>query len=65
MHMGLPNGLSAEHWVLSNSDSIHKLHEEFIESGADILLTCTFGASKTDWNRTTLKVNFQKSTKKQ
>lgn len=64
MHMGLPNGLSAEHWVLSNSDSIHKLHEEFIESGADILLTCTFGASKTRLEQNHLESEFSKINQK-
>jgi 5-methyltetrahydrofolate--homocysteine methyltransferase len=42
---GLPNGLAAESWVLDQPDQIIKLHKDFISAGADIILTCTFGAS--------------------
>jgi 5-methyltetrahydrofolate--homocysteine methyltransferase len=42
---GLPAGISAETWVLQQSESIIQLHKDFIAAGADIILTCTFGAS--------------------
>jgi len=42
---GLPNSMSAETWVLEQPDQITKLHKDFISAGADIILTCTFGAS--------------------
>jgi 5-methyltetrahydrofolate--homocysteine methyltransferase len=42
---GLPNGMTAETWVLDQPDQIIKLHMDFISAGADIILTCTFGAS--------------------
>ena len=42
---GLPHGTTAEHWVLDQPDQILRLHEEFIAAGADLILTCTFGAT--------------------
>jgi len=42
---GLTRGLPSEVWVLENPEAIVTLHRDFIESGADIILTCTFGAS--------------------
>jgi 5-methyltetrahydrofolate--homocysteine methyltransferase len=43
---GLPVGASAELWVLENPDAIKALNLAFIQAGADILLTCTFGATR-------------------
>ena len=43
---GLPHGTSAEDWVLNNPDAISRLHKDFLEAGSDIILTCTFGASR-------------------
>jgi 5-methyltetrahydrofolate--homocysteine methyltransferase len=43
---GLPVGAAAEAWVLENPDGIQKLNRAFIDSGSDILLTCTFGATR-------------------
>jgi 5-methyltetrahydrofolate--homocysteine methyltransferase len=42
---GLPRGLAAEAWLFEQPDSIQRLHQDFVEAGADILLTNTFGAS--------------------
>jgi 5-methyltetrahydrofolate--homocysteine methyltransferase len=42
---GLPRGVSSEAWVLDNPQEIIKLHQDFIEAGAQIILTCTFGAN--------------------
>ena len=42
---GLPRGVSGESWVLEKPEEIVRLHSDFIKAGADILLTCTFGAS--------------------
>lgn len=44
--MGLPVGAAAETWVLERPDAISDLNRSFIEAGADIILTCTFGATK-------------------
>jgi len=43
---GLPNGKSGEAWVLENPQAILQLEKDFIAAGSDILLTCTFGASR-------------------
>ena len=43
---GLPNGKPGELWVLENPDEIVRLETDFIHAGADIILTCTFGASR-------------------
>jgi len=42
---GLPRGMPGEAWVLERPDEIVRLLGDFIQAGADILLTCTFGAS--------------------
>ena len=42
---GLGRGVSAERWVLDNPDQIVRLHCDFIESGANLILTSTFGAT--------------------
>jgi len=44
--LGLPVGAAAELWVLENPDAIKTLNQAFIQAGADILLTCTFGATR-------------------
>ena len=43
---GLPHGISAEDWVMNNPDAISRLHQDFLQAGSDIILTCTFGASQ-------------------
>lgn len=43
---GLPNGKPGELWVLENPGEIVRLETDFIHAGADIILTCTFGASR-------------------
>ncbi len=42
---GLKKGMAAEVWVLEKPEEIIRLHRDFLDSGADIILTCTFGAS--------------------
>lgn len=42
---GLPRGTSSEAWVLENPKEIISLHQDFIQAGAQIILTCTFGAN--------------------
>jgi 5-methyltetrahydrofolate--homocysteine methyltransferase len=43
---GLPDGKSGEAWVLENPQTVAQLGKDFIAAGAEILLTCTFGASR-------------------
>ena len=42
---GLPRGVAGELWVLEKPEEILRLHRDFIEAGADIVLTCTFGGT--------------------
>lgn len=46
MARGLPQGKAAEEWILDKPEEILKLHKDFINAGAEIILTCTFGGSK-------------------
>ncbi len=43
---GLPQGKTAEEWVLENPEKILQLHTDFINAGSDIILTSTFGGSR-------------------
>jgi 5-methyltetrahydrofolate--homocysteine methyltransferase len=42
---GLLKGKAPESWVEEKPEEIIRLEKDFIRSGADIILTCTFGAS--------------------
>jgi 5-methyltetrahydrofolate--homocysteine methyltransferase len=42
---GLPGGETAESWVISQPDKIIQLHKDFINAGANIILTNTFSGS--------------------
>jgi 5-methyltetrahydrofolate--homocysteine methyltransferase len=42
---GLPSELTAESWVMDHPEHVSQLHQEFINAGADIILTSTFNAS--------------------
>ncbi len=42
---GLPRGVVSETWLFERPDAILGLHSDFLQAGADILLTNTFGAS--------------------
>jgi len=42
---GLPRGVASEQWVLDQPEEILRLERDFIQAGAQILLTCTFGAN--------------------
>jgi len=43
---GLPAGVTAEVWVLENPEAIKALNQAFIQAGAEVLLTCTFGGTR-------------------
>jgi len=43
---GLSRGLPGEVWVLEKPEKILELETQFIEAGSEIILTCTFGASR-------------------
>ena len=40
---GLPTGVAPEEWNISHPDEIIKLHREYLDAGADIIKTNTFG----------------------
>jgi 5-methyltetrahydrofolate--homocysteine methyltransferase len=42
---GLPGGMLAENWVIEQPEKIIRLHTDFIEAGANIILTCTFNGT--------------------
>lgn len=44
--MGLPIGAAAEVMVMEQPDAVQRLHLAFIEAGAQIVLTCTFGGTR-------------------
>jgi 5-methyltetrahydrofolate--homocysteine methyltransferase len=43
--MGMEPGLAPEEWLFQAPERVVELHRAFAAAGADILLTCTFGAS--------------------
>lgn len=44
--MGLAPGQPPEAWVLEQPEKILSLAERFVDAGADIILTCTFGGTR-------------------
>lgn len=45
MARGLPTGVAPEEWNITHPDEIIKLHREYLDAGADIIKTNTFGIS--------------------
>jgi methionine synthase I (cobalamin-dependent) len=48
---GLPKGHAPEIWNLENPQAILELHKSYIDAGADIILTNTFGGSRARLDR--------------
>jgi len=48
---GLPAGMSPEAWLLENPDPVMDMHRAYIEAGAELVLTCTFGGTRTRLER--------------
>jgi len=48
---GLPTGTSPEGWLLENPDPVRDVHRAYVEAGADLILTCTFGGTRTRLER--------------
>ncbi len=44
--VGLTGGMHAEDWVLDCPEKILDLEKAFVKAGSDIVLTCTFGATR-------------------
>jgi 5-methyltetrahydrofolate--homocysteine methyltransferase len=43
---GLPTGLPPEVWLLENPDPVRDVHIAYLEAGAELILTCTFGGTR-------------------
>jgi 5-methyltetrahydrofolate--homocysteine methyltransferase len=43
--MGMAIGVAPEEWIIDEPEKVRGLHRAFIEAGADIILTNTFGAT--------------------
>lgn len=43
---GLPIGAAPERWVLENPAAVQELHQKYLEAGADLILTTTFGGTR-------------------
>ncbi len=44
--MGLESGEPPEFWIVHNPAPVMKLHQDFVDAGADIILTNTFGCNR-------------------
>lgn len=44
---GLPTGTPGEAWILERPEEIRKLHHAYVEAGSHLILTSTFGGSRT------------------
>ncbi len=44
---GLPTGMPSEAWVLERPAEILKLHQAYVEAGSQLILTSTFGGTRT------------------
>ena len=42
---GLEPGVAPEEWLFDSPDRVIGLHRAFVDAGADVILTCTFGAT--------------------
>ena len=43
---GLPPGRPGEAWVLERPEAVVAVHQAYIEAGADLILSCTFGGTR-------------------
>ncbi len=43
---GLPVGRPGESWVLEKPEAIAAIHRAYMEAGAELILTCTFGGTR-------------------
>jgi len=49
--MGMPAGVCPELWGLENQNIIKEVHTSYLQSGAQIIYTCTFGANRFKLNQ--------------
>ena len=43
---GLPPGIPPEGWLLDNAEAVLGVHRAYIDAGSELILTCTFGATR-------------------
>ena len=43
---GLPSGMAPDRWNLENPDAIETMHRGYVDAGADLILTNTFGSNR-------------------
>ncbi len=48
---GLPPGTPPEGWLLERPEAVISVHRAYMDAGADLILTCTFGATRTRLER--------------
>ena len=48
---GLPTGMAPEAWLLESPDPVRGVHSAYIEAGSDLILSCTFGGTRTRLTR--------------
>ncbi|MDY7076757.1 MAG: homocysteine S-methyltransferase family protein [Chloroflexota bacterium] len=51
---GLPTGMAPEAWLLENPDPVRGVHSAYLEAGSNLILTCTFGGTRTRLERSGL-----------
>jgi 5-methyltetrahydrofolate--homocysteine methyltransferase len=44
-NMSIEPGMAPEEWVIDAPERVIELHRQFAQAGADLVLTCSFGAS--------------------
>lgn len=44
--MGLEAGAAPEEWILSAPERVLELHRAYVDAGADVILTCSFGGTR-------------------
>ena len=43
---GLPPGTPPEGWLLENAEAVRDVHRAYVDAGSELILTCTFGATR-------------------
>jgi 5-methyltetrahydrofolate--homocysteine methyltransferase len=57
--LGLPAGMAPERWNLENPQAVMALHRSYIEAGAEVILTNTFGGTRCRLEREKLEGQVQ------
>jgi len=47
---GLPAGMAPEEWLMSNPDAVQGIHQAYLDAGAQLILSCTFGGTRVRLN---------------